>query len=54
MVGKWKVFSRMQRKLMHQQHRLIRQTAYDPQTCSPGDLKFKDQNKDGVIDLNDR
>jgi TonB-linked SusC/RagA family outer membrane protein len=30
-------------------------TPYDPtKHTSPGDLKFKDQNKDGVIDLKDR
>jgi TonB-linked SusC/RagA family outer membrane protein len=30
-------------------------TPYDPSKhTSPGDIKFKDQNKDGVIDLNDR
>ena len=30
-------------------------TAYDPaKHTSPGDIRFKDQNKDGVIDLKDR
>ena len=46
MVGWWKVFSRMQQKLPAMLHKQLEQL--------PGDLKFKDMNKDGVIDVNDR